>query len=62
MIQVDKIESLDINEIDDLKLARIIYSLNKSIIRKLKNYLSKPSKPIKILISVKNTATNSTNF
>ncbi len=33
MIQVDKIESLDINEIDDLKLARIIYSLNKSIIK-----------------------------
>ena len=33
MIETDKIESLDINEMDDLKFARIIYSMNKSIIK-----------------------------
>jgi CMP-N-acetylneuraminic acid synthetase len=32
MIETDKIESLDINEMDDLKFARLIYSLNKSVI------------------------------
>ena len=33
MIETDKIESFDINDTDDLKFARVIYSLDKSVIK-----------------------------
>ena len=33
MIKVDKIEAIDINDLDDLKFARSIYLLNKKIIK-----------------------------
>ena len=33
MIKVDRIEAIDINDLDDLKFARSIFLLNKKIIK-----------------------------